>query len=316
MVGNRAKIMVVVAALALASCVAQDDPAASAPNIVIATGGTEGVYYQYGQLIAEMLEEELATDVEVRTSSGSVENALAVALGEAHIGFATADVAADALDGAYSAGVPLRLVAVTRLYDDVIHLVVRDDSGIESLEDLRGRDVSLGASGSGTGVIARRLLHGAGIATYEVSDAQLGINESVDALASGDIDAFFWSGGLPTGGVSRLFDTHPVRMVALGEAIEDMRARFGPVYRQTVVPAEIYGDDDEVTTIAVPNFLLSSNDIDAGVIRTLLTVLYENQAELANAVPVAAELNSRLGIQTAPLDLHDDALAYFRETKP
>lgn len=121
-----------------------------AGRLRVATGPLGGVYHAYGRGLAEAVKGELPRlDPEVSATAASVQNLRLVATGQAEVGFALADSAADAVLGRGSFDRPLPVVALARLYDNYMQLVVRADGPVRSIADLRGRRVDLGAAGSG-----------------------------------------------------------------------------------------------------------------------------------------------------------------------
>ncbi len=284
---------------------------------VIASGGTQGVYYAYADTLAGRLEAAAPDlDVEVVPTAGSVDNLHRLAAGDATFAFTAADVAADAVNGAAPFGRRLPLAAVSRVYDDYMHLVIAASSPIRAMRDLAGRTVSIGPKGSGTAVIVERLFSVAGLQTRSVHAVQLGINESVDALRKGTVDAFFWSGGLPTSGVQTLSHELPLRLVPLGGLAPAIQDKFGSVYHQAAVPAGTYGLADQVDTIAVPNFLVCREDTDPALVKLVVATLFRGREMIASAVPAAGALDGRTAIQTGPVPLHPSASGWFRDSKP
>jgi TRAP transporter TAXI family solute receptor len=278
--------------------------------IVIATGGTKGVYYKYAQAFKDAVEPRLGPIRPVPTT-GSVENVQMLLRGDATF----AIVAADAAAGTEG------LRAVARLYDDYIHLVVPAGGPIRQLADLKRRRVSLGPRFSGTSLIAGRIL--AAIKppidpTRDLTPAQLSIDDSVPALQLGRIDAFFWSGGLPTPGVTTLADALPLRLVSIPEdAAGPLRDKYGPSYRVGTIPADTYPHVDKPTvTLAVPNLLLTTTATDAAQVNEVTSALFDHAAQVARAdVPEAAQLDPRTAIFTEPIALHDGARRYYRSVK-
>src|SRR5688572_12299228 len=171
----------------------------TAGQLRIATGSTGGVYFIYGRGIAEAVRRRIPElRPTVLETAASAQNLRMVATGEAEIGFTQADTAAEAVASGS------RVVALARLYDDYLHLVVRKDSTITKLADLAGKRVSIGARESGTVVTTRRLLGlDTGLDTG-IQEHLLGLDDSAAALEAGTIDAFFFSGGLPVGRVREL----------------------------------------------------------------------------------------------------------------
>jgi len=293
------------------------DPwAGSRPSsLVITTGGTSGIYHGYGAAVGDVLERRYGVPVSEIESGGSIENLQRLADGSAQVAFSAADAVADAVAGRGDFDEPVPVSALARVYDDFVHLVVRADSPVTTIEDLRGRVVSLGAPRSGTALIAHRLLAAADVDEDGLSTRSLGLSESIDALRAGDIDAFFWSGGLRTPGLTSLAAERPIRLLPLGDLVEAVRDRNGSGYRHGVLPQGMYGSTQEVPTLAVPNFLVVRTDMPAPVARVLVDTLFDARSQIAAKVPSAALLDRARAIFTEPVSLHPGALEYFRETK-
>ncbi|GAA0897124.1 TAXI family TRAP transporter solute-binding subunit [Virgisporangium aurantiacum] len=286
------------------------DGAVPSGQLRIATGSSGGVYFLYGGAIADSVRRHLPElKPSVLETAASKENLRLVSTGAAEIGFAQADTSADfAADG--------KVVALARVYDDYLHLVVRVDKKIKTLDDLKTRRVSVGAQESGTIGTARRLLVTQKIdPDREIQAVTLGLDASAAALEADQIDAFFFSGGLPVARVAELAKKVPIEMVPIGQYASDMRASGGQYYTEHTVPASTYGLQS-VSTIGIPNFLVVSAGMPAETAYALTRMLFEDQGILQRAHPVAARLNSRSAIYTHPLALHPGAARYFKEIKP
>ena len=312
--------LIMLAALVPPDCHAPSfDSPPPGPAASIATGSNGGVYNQYGAALKTAAASVLDGGIRLRASTGSLENLQLLVDGEVAYAFSAADAAAEAYAGneQFPGGVPLR--AVARLYDDYIHLVVARDSAIHSVADLRGKRVSIGAEGSGTALIAQRIFEVSGFAAdlHEVQVRRLGIQDSALALAEGQLDAFVWSGGLPTSAITALAREMPIRLIDLGAAASAMRKRFGSAYRVGSMPAGTYpGLDDAVPTLAVPNLLVTTTRTPPGEVRALTAALFACASEVSRTVPVAAQLNPQTAIFTEPVPLDEGALAYYRSVKP
>lgn len=282
----------------------------------IASGGSDGVYYAYGADLARELSESLDVSVTAAETAGSVDNLLRVSSGEALLGFAQGDAAADAVAGAGAFDEPLPVQAVARLYDEYLHVVVRADSDIAVLGDLAGRTVSLGAENSGVNVIAARALDAGEVDITTIADPQLDLAESIAALERSDIDGFFWVGGIPTPGIAQLATTTPVRLVPIEQTwVATINARYSDAYRPSDFPVGLYGLDESTPTMAVPNYLVTSAATPDGVVRDVLTSLFGARTAIAQRVPVASLLDRRQAIFTGPVDLHPGAIAYYRDQR-
>jgi uncharacterized protein len=283
----------------------------------IATGGRGGVYFAYGQGYADVVRRHWGgEDVEVLVTAASVENLRMVARGDAEVAFTLADAAALGVEGRPPFVATQRVQALARLYDNYVHLVVRVDGRVRGLADLRGQVVSTGAEGSGTELVAARLLGLAGIdPDRDLTRRRLGIDDSAAALRSGEIQAFFWSGGLPTAAIAALARQLPIRMIDLAGYVAPLRDLHGEFYAERTIPASAYGLDRAVASIGVPNYLVVGEAMDERVAHELTRLLFTNAEALARAHPEAMRLNRRAAIGTWPVPLHPGAARYYREAK-
>ncbi|MEU5908134.1 TAXI family TRAP transporter solute-binding subunit [Micromonospora sp. NPDC047527] len=296
-----------VAALLTAGC---RDARAEPVVIRIATGSPTAVYYAFGQSLAAILNRELpGVRASVVVTAASAENVRLVGSGAAELGFTQADVLPASTTAVQTVD------AVARVYDDQLHLVAIGGGPIRTIDDLRGRRVSVGAPGSGTEITATRLLDVAQLGRDEVHRARLGLDDSVAALLSGRIDAFFFSGGLPVLAIEELTLQSATRIVDLGDWTEPLRARYGQVYVSRDIPRSVYGVSP-MTTVANPNYLIVRPDLPDSLVRDVTRLLMERRAELAAAHPAAGRMSPRSAIVTAPLSLHPGAAAWYRAAKP
>ncbi|WFE61003.1 TAXI family TRAP transporter solute-binding subunit [Micromonospora sp. WMMD712] len=300
-------LVLVAAAPGLAAC--QDSPGEPVP-IRIATGSPTAVYHAFGRSLAGILNRELpGVRASVVVTAASAENMRLVGAGQAELGFTQADVLPTDREEHPS------VLAVARVYDDLLHLVTMAGGPVRSVADLRGRRVSVGAPGSGTEVTATRLLEVAHLGGDAVRRERLGLDDSVAALRAGRVDAFFFSGGLPVRGVGELAAGSVVRIVDLGEWTEPLRRSYREVYVSRDIPRSVYGVEP-VTTVANPNYLVVRADLPEPLVREVTRLLMERRAELAAAHPAAGRMSPRSAIATAPLPLHPGAAAWYRSAKP
>lgn len=288
----------------------------SAPAYVISGGGTSGVYYNYGSNLATELSQHLSEDFVVAESEGSIDNLYRIGSGQALLGFAQSDAAANALigDGTFGQRIPVR--AIARLYDEYVHLVVRADSDIQDVRDLRGKVVSLGAKNSGVNLVSMRVMSAVGITAGSLENKELGPDAAIEALRTGEIEAIFWVGGVPTPGLEKLSKEVPIRLVPIeAEIVEKLNANYGGVYRISEFPIGSYGWDTPTMTMSVPNYLVVSEDAPVQLVRDITEQLFASRAELARQVPTAALLDRRQAIFTDPIKLHPGAAEYYTAAK-
>ena len=301
---------------ALVAACSPNDPPGGEGRLSIATGGAGGVYQVYGGGLADLLSDELPdSPTTAETTSASVDNLVLVANGDSDLAFALEDSAIDAVNGQESFDEPLPVKALGTLYPNITQVVVKADSDIESIEDMKGRTISVGSPGSGTEVIALRLLGVAGIdADEDLTKRQLGVGESVQALRDGSIEGFFWSGGVPTGAVTDLATTDDIRLLETAQYRDALQSEYGDAYQETEVEEGGYEGVAGVPTIGVPNVLMVNEDMDEELAYQITKALYEGKDRLATIVPAAEGLDPAKGREVIdPVELHPGAERFYAE---
>lgn len=297
----------------------EDPPSGS---ITFSTGTTSGVYYEYGTRLRAALAKDMPElDVNLTTSNGSQENVSLLATGKADFTIAAAD-AVETYETQHpgSAG---RLRGVARLYDDYLQLVVPRDSDIRSVADLRGRTVATGLPRSGVRLIAERVLAAAGLdSAKDIKAVSEGIDTGPGKLKQGKIDAFFWSGGVPTAGLEKLADTFTFRFVPISpELVARMHDQDDSTgfYRAANMPESAYPtiqNGSTVATIAVSNLLMTRTDMAPRLTEWLTRTVIRSRDRIGADVHSAQLVDLRTAIYTDPLKLHEGARRYYRSVKP
>ncbi|MBB5937520.1 TAXI family TRAP transporter solute-binding subunit [Streptomyces zagrosensis] len=297
------------------------DESSPSGSVTITTGVRTGVYARYGELLKKRLRKDLPrVTVQLKPSAGSVQNIRRLIDGEASFTIATADaVATYRAEGGADAH---RLRACARLYDDYLQLVVPAGSTVRSATDLAGKRVAIGQPGSGVRLIAERLLTAAGLDPMrDLTPVPVGISTMTTMLRKGEIDAFFWSGGLPTAAVSGLAKHFPVRLVQLGDLVDRVHELGGAknYYRAAVMPADAYPTAQKgkaVKTIAVANLLVTTDETDRDLTEGVTRTVIGSRDEIGGKVHAAQLVDLRTAIYTDPLLLHEGAIRYYQSVKP
>ncbi|WP_223167968.1 TAXI family TRAP transporter solute-binding subunit [Nonomuraea sp. SYSU D8015] len=268
----------------------------------LATGQVGGPYEGLGDRLAAELRRE-GMGVRVLRTAASVENLAMMADGRADVGFSLADSADDAVR------VRRRPVsALARMYLNYVHLVVRQDSGVTEIGRLAGRAVAIGQHGSGTSVTALRVLAAARLDPAP-QVVRLDLDGSVKALRSGGVEAFFWSGGVPTPALAALGD---IRLVPLDSLVPVLRREFGPLYEDASVPAGAYGAAAPVPTVGTPSYLMCRTTLPEDVAHTITETLFRARDRLQAPTAPGGRLDERYAIGTGVVPLHPGAIRYYR----
>ena len=236
----------------------------------------------------------------------------------ADIAFTLADTAYDAFTGqATFQGTPIPIRTLTPLYNNFNHLVTIEGTGVATVADLRGKRVSVGSPGSGTEVTAVRILRAAGLdPDRDIRKERLGVQESVDAIKDRKIDAFFWSGGLPTSAVLDLATTPGlrIRLVPLDTTIAELQKTYGNLYFKAVILKEIYpGAAANAATVGVANLLVVHQDFNGDLAYQITKLIYERRSELAQVHKEAANITLTGVVGRSPVPFHPGAIRYFKE---
>jgi TRAP transporter TAXI family solute receptor len=317
---NRREFMVATAAAGLAGTSLPDAAAWAQQqiNIVIATGGTGGVYYPLGGGMANVLSKTLPGFVaSARVTGGSVANMQLIGSKQSQIALTQVDAAFDALKGLDKFKgnmVPARKLLV--LYPNRMHVVSVEGRGINTMADLKGKRVSTGSPGSATEVMAFRCIEAAGLdRDKDLRRERLGVAESTNAVKDGKIDAYFWVGGLPTAGVTDLAATPntKIKLIDTADLVPKMNAKYNDLYTDGMIPAKTYpGQDKDNPVSVIQNILVAHESMPDNVVHDIVKTFIEKQADLV-AVHREAESITIANQKNGPIPWHPAALKYLKE---
>lgn len=280
---------------------------ASVKTIRFGAADIGGMYYSFANTFTELANEErLDYTFKVRTTAGSSANLRLLADNYIEIGIVQADLISDA----YKSNNNLR--AIAGLYTEVCQLVVRADSDIQSLNDLAGHTVSIGAEESGTELNAKNILEFAGMPSSIVQTKNLDYIDATNELKSGDIDAFFCTAGLTTTVIDELSKECDIRLVPIGEDVIQKMLASSDAYTSTYIPAGTYrGQDTDISTIGTKSVLLTTSSVPEDVIEHLTTLLFDKEKELQYSTSLKLELNEDFATSDVPVPFHSGALKYY-----
>lgn len=288
-------------------------------RMVIGTGGTGGVFYPYGGGLARILSTYMPnTEATAEVTGGSVDNNKLLAKGDIELGFSTLDSAFEAArgSGVYQDVGPVPLCAIATLYQSFIHVVALEDSGINTIEDMKGKRVSVGSAGSSTEVAANRLLEAAGLDPMnDIQRDNLGVAESVNAIKDRKIDAFFWIGGLPTAAVTDLVNTPGVKVkfIPTAQYADALREKYGTFYVRTTLGKDVYKQEADVEGIGIGNALLTNAKTNEEVVYTILKTIFDNLDEVKQIHPEARKLSLETATVGASVPFHPGAIRFYKE---
>ena len=286
-------------------------------NIVIATGGTGGVYYPLGGGMGNILTKHLGYAATARVTGGSVDNMKLVGSKQAEMALTQVDAAYDALKGEDKfKGQPLPIRQLMVLYPNRMHVVTVDGKGIEKMADLKGKRVSTGSPGSATEVFAFRCIEMAGLdKDKDMRRERLGVAESTNAIKDGKIDAYFWVGGLPTAAVTDLGASPgiKIKLVDTADLVTKMNEKYNNLYTTGVIPAKMYPGQEKDNPVAViQNILAAHESMSDKVAYDIVKLFIEKRDELVAVHGEAASITLE-NQKSSPIPWHPAAQKYFTE---
>jgi hypothetical protein len=282
-------------------------------QLSLLTGGTGGTYYPLGGEIAKVINKAADLNITAQTSGASVENMQTLQKGDADLAFTQTDIASYAVNGElmFNKGKVTKVKAIGTLYPETIQIVTLQGSGINSVEDLKGKTVSVGAPGSGTEANAKQILEVYGMTFDDIDAKHLDFDESTSGIQDGNIDAAFITSGAPTGAVEALSAEKQVNIVPIPEdKVKELQAKY-PYYATDVIKSGTYGLSQDVPTTAVKAMLVASSDLDEDTVYNITKALFENVDKLTNAKK--SYISAENALDGVGIDLHPGAKKYFKE---
>lgn len=310
------KIFVGLAASAL--LVASGTASAQKTQFVsVLTGGQSGVYYPVGVAIAQNLADNIDNlRATAQVTKASAENMNLLQAGRGEIAFSLADTVEDAWNGREEAGFKSKLDklrGITYLYNNYVQIIANPESGIKSIEDLKGKRISVGAARSGTELNARAIFKAAGLDYSDFAKVEyLPFGESVELMKNRQIDATLQSAGLGVASIRDLASAIKITVVPIPKEIVEKVS--SDAYIADVIPANTYdGQTEDVPTAAIPNFLVSHSDVSDELAYEITKVIYEKLGALKNAHNAVNTMDIKNAVVGMPVPVHPGSERYFKE---
>ena len=305
-----------IAAVATLAMAASATSARSDEFINVLTGGTSGVYYPLGVALSKIYGDKIeGSRVQVQATKASVENLNLLQQGRGEIAFALGDSVKLAWEGDAEAGFKAKLDklrGIAAIYPNYIQIMASRESGIATLADFKDKSLSVGAPKSGTELNARAILAAAGMSYDDLGKTEyLPFAESVELMKNRQLDATLQSAGLGVSSFKDLATSLDVQMVAVPE---DIATKLGAPYIAATVPAGTYqGQDKDVATVAVVNFLVTQSEVSDETAYQMTKQLFENLPAMTAAHKAAEQIDLQEALKGMPIPLHPGAERFYKE---
>ena len=309
-----ALILTLIMALSLVACgnSGEDEPV----RMRFVTGGSSGTYFAFGGNIAQHATNNAGIEVLALEGSGSKANCQELQAGNAELAFCQSDVMAYAYEGTNlfaTEGKIDNFSTVAALYMEQVQIVTLDPN-IKTVADLKGKRVSIGATGSGVYFNAVDILGAYGMTEADIIPTYQGFGDSANSLKDGQIDAAFVVAGAPTTAIVELATTKTTYIVELEDEYITKLLSSSPYYSKAVIPASTYnGQTEDATTVAVGAVILVRNDVPEEAVYALTADIFDNAASLVDTHPKYGELSLEFGASITSVPYHAGAAKYFTE---
>ena len=288
---------------------------ADSTNLRFVTGGESGTYYAYGSVLAQYATNgDYGVAVTALSGNGSQANIQALQDGDADIAFCQTDVMAYAYDGTnlFEDAAYQDFSVVANLYQEQVQIVTCDPN-IKSVADLKGKTVSIGAAGSGVYFNALDVLGAYDLTVDDIDPVLQDFGNSADSLKNDKIDAAFIVAGAPTTAITDLGTTKTAYLVSMDDEHVEKLLADSPYYAKSVIPADTYGLESDVTTVSVGAVILANNNVSEDAVYGFTKSIFEGATNNAEAHAKYSELviENAAGITTVPY--HPGAAKYYEE---
>lgn len=311
-----ASVLVMAAAMSLAACSGGQSAgtSSSGESLKMATGGTTGTYYSYGGAVAQALSENLeGIKIGVHSSGASKANILEIADKDADIAIVQNDVAYYAYNGTdlFDSEKVQSFSVLGGVYAEVCQIISKTD--IQSIEDLKGKVVSVGDAGSGVEFNARQILEVYGLSFDDIKKQNLSFGDSAEALKDGKIDAFFCVAGAPTTAVVELATTNEIDLLSIdADKAAALKEKY-PFYTDYTIPSGTYkGIDVDKASVAVKATFIVSNDLSEDTVYKITKALYADAKDKI-VHDKAKELSPEYAVSGISIPFHPGAEKYYKE---
>lgn len=303
-----------VASLVAMMAVAVPATVVCADELKFTTGGDQGTYYGFGSVLAGQVSGATDTSVTAITSGGSQANIEALEFGDAELGFVQSDVMSYAYQGTnlFEGYAVDTFSTVAALYMEQVQIVTCNPD-IKTVADLAGKNVSIGAPGSGVYFNAIDVLGAYDLTEEDIVPTYESFGDSVDSLQDGKIDAAFIVAGAPTTAVTTLATSKDIYLISLDEEHVAKLIENCPYYSENVIAADAYGLDTDTTTVAVGAVVIANDDVSEDAVYDFVSTIYENIDTITAAHAKGAELNLEFAASVTDVPYHAGAAKYFAE---
>ena len=285
-------------------------------NLIIGTGGVGGTYYPLGGALAQVWTKNMdGVSVAAQSTGASVENTALIENGEIELGLTQNDLAEYAVKGEYMFDKEYKKMKVIgRPYAEDIQVFVREDSGINSISDMKGKRISVSYPGSGANANAEQILGVFGITVDDIQAEYPSNSDTADRMKDGLLDGLLTTTGAPNATFQEMCMSTPVKLLSFTDEEIDTIIEKYPFFSKKVLPAGMYeGQTEDVQTVCVQSILVCSEDLSDDLVYELTKTMWENQDELSGMLSCLSDFSLDKALDGITTEFHPGAIKYYQE---
>ena len=295
--------------------IAASPTAAQVKRISIGTGGTGGVYFPTGGVIADIINKNLkGIQATGEVTGASLENIRRVDSKQMEMGMSNADLLRDAFEGKKPFTKKMDVLFGFNMHRSTMAMTVLESSGIKSVPELRGKRFAMGPPGGNTGVMAERILNAYGLTINDIKRSPVSFTETVDAMKDGNLDGGTFLGAQPMPSMLDITATHRVRILPVdGEAREKLLKQHPELTKAQLKAGMFKGVEQTIETVGVWSTLFFHKDTDPNLAYQITKVVWEIRQRLVDTHPANAHMSEPGAVVEATIPIHPGAARYFKE---
>jgi uncharacterized protein len=286
---------------------------AETKQLTIGTASMGGAYYPVGTGIASLINKYVpGADVRVEVTGGAVENPRLVGGGDTDLGITNAGPGFAAYKGNKPYPKAYPILSLGYMYPSTLHMVTRQDSGIKTLEDLKGKRVGCGVAGGGTILMMKRLFPLLGMTIKDIKPSYIGYKDASLAVQDGNLDATFVLAGAPTSAIMELGMHRPIRFIDISQQTIDQFVEKYPYYTGVTIPKDFYKTPEDVLAVGAANLLIVNKDMDEELAYQITAATFGHIDEFQKVHPSAKVISLKTA-PNSPVPLHPGAARFYKE---
>ena len=283
----------------------------------VATGNPGGAYYPIGSSFAEVLSDKMEDYIfNAYVGQASVSNVKLIKDRDVDFAIVQSNVSSWANKGLgmFQSNSVDNLSGITSLYPEVIQIIVSSDSGIQSIEDLKGKRISIGLEESGNYFDALNILGAYDIGLEDFYPEYFTFSEAIEAMENNAIEGVFITSGVPTASVIVMDATIGIELLSISdEVINKLLAQY-PYYAAYDLKKDVYGRiDQDITTISTPALLVCDSNLDETLVYNITKILFESMDLIKVSHPSMENFLEENYDSGMSIPLHPGAERYFNE---